>query len=75
MRNSNLLPVKANGEVLFRSVVSFIKWGSTFGPAVMVTVSFASDSASASIISRTEAKSSPMNMETMAGGASLPPKR
>ena len=29
MRNSNLFPVKAKGEVRFRSVLSFTKWGST----------------------------------------------
>ena len=30
--NSNLLPVKAKGEVLFQSVVSFLSEGSTLAP-------------------------------------------
>ena len=32
IRNSNLLPVKANGDVRLRSVVSFLKFGSTCTP-------------------------------------------
>ena len=32
IRNSNLLPVKAKGEVRFRSVASFIKSGNVFTP-------------------------------------------
>ena len=32
IRNSNLFPVKANGDVRLRSVLSFVKCGSTFGP-------------------------------------------
>ena len=35
IRNSNLLPVKAKGEVRFRSVVSLGKWGSTVTPISM----------------------------------------
>ena len=33
MRNSNLLPVKAKGEVRFRSVVSRVNLGSTWTPS------------------------------------------
>ncbi len=75
MRNSNLLPVKAKGEVRLRSVVSFTKWGNTWGPGVMATSFLASDFRSFSTISKTATRSSPINMETMAGGASLPPRR
>ena len=37
MRNSNLLPVKAKGEVRLRSVVSFRKSGSAGTPKSMVS--------------------------------------
>ena len=39
MRNSNLLPVNANGEVRLRSVLSFRKFGSTATPRSMATLS------------------------------------
>ncbi len=37
IRNSNLFPVNANGEVRFLSVVSFMKCGSTFAPISICT--------------------------------------
>ena len=40
--NSNLLPVKANGEVLFLSVVSFGNFGRTWTPIFRSSFSFAS---------------------------------
>ena len=39
MRNSNLLPVKAKGEVRLRSVVSFGKWGMVWTPTFMMVFS------------------------------------
>ena len=42
IRNSNLLPVKANGEVRLRSVVSFGNFGRTWTPIFRSSFSFAS---------------------------------
>ena len=76
MRNSNLLPVKANGEVRLRSVVSLGKRGSTCTPIFMQRLFLADRRQSPfSMASRMSVSSSPRNMETMAGGASLAPRR
>ena len=40
MRNSNLLPVKAKGEVRLRSVVSLGNFGSTCTPTLKSSFSF-----------------------------------
>ena len=39
MRNSNLFPVKAKGEVRFLSVESFGRWGNDETPTLMVDFS------------------------------------
>ena len=74
IRNSNLFPVNANGEVRLRSVASFAKSGSLLTPvcstppallcvAVPVLISCSSTSSSCS----------PRNIEMIAGGASFAP--
>ena len=74
--NSNLLPVKANGDVRFLSVASFLKSGraltpvSSFSPfldlvAVPVEISCV----------KTSWSCSPRYTEIITGGASLPPRR
>ena len=76
IRNSNLFPVKAKGEVRFRSVASLAKSGRVLTPvwstppvlllvAVPVEISWEITSCSCS----------PKNTEIMAGGASLAPRR
>ena len=75
-RNSNLLPVKANGEVRLRSGVVLHKlaqrvsaWGSRT-PCVAWTDALPSASSRQPPVSR-----SPRKMETIAGGASFAPRR
>ena len=74
IRNSNLLPVKANGDVRLRSVASFMKSGSVLTPvskrspdklwvAVPVLTS----------CSITSSSCSPKNTDKIAGGASFAP--
>ena len=75
MRNSNLLPVNANGEVRLRSVLSFKKFGSTSTPRSMATFSALSYSWSSTSASTMASSSSPRKMDTMAGGASSAPRR
>lgn len=75
MRNSNLLPVNANGDVRLRSVVSFGKRGRMCTPTFMTSVSRGLYGVSCSIASRIPVSSSPKNIETMAGGASFAPRR
>ena len=74
--NSNLFPVKANGDVLFLSVLSNIKSGilpttfnfkSVFSSGDNLPVVTPSNSA------KTLVKESPINTEIIAGGASLAP--
>ena len=74
-RNSNLLPVKANGEVLLRSVLSLEKVGTTETPVSKRPISSWSDFLPVQISSTTLSNSSPKNIEMIAGGASLAPKR
>src|SRR5690606_13894725 len=75
-RNSNLLPVNANGEVRLRSVLSSFKSG-ILGIPCHKLVSFLTffatraDSTSSRISSNCE----PKNIEIIAGGASFAPKR
>ena len=75
MRNSNLLPVNANGEVRLRSVVSLRKLGNSGTPRSMDTFSTHVYSWSSTSASTTAPSSSPRNMEMMAGGASFAPRR
>ena len=75
MRNSNLLPVNANGEVRLRSVLSLRKFGSTATPRSMATFSAFVYSWSSMSASTIASSSSPRKMEMMAGGASSAPRR
>src|SRR5664279_2169883 len=73
--NSNLLPVKANGEVLFLSVASLISAGSVVTP-IFISALVEDDFAfPATIWSRMSASCSPRKIEIIAGGASLAPRR
>ena len=71
--NSNLLPVNAKGDVLFLSVVSFAKVGSTLTPTSINILSLASYSSPFKIASKISVSWSPKNIETIAGGASAAP--
>ena len=71
--NSNLLPVKANGLVLLRSVVSFANEGRTWTPSSMLALEAPSALLPAAMDSMISVSSSPRNMDTIAGGASLAP--
>ena len=75
IRNSNLFPVNANGEVRFLSVVSFMKCGSTFAPISICTACLLLKKVSFSIDFSTSVSSSPRKMDTIAGGASFAPRR
>ena len=74
-RNSNLLPVKAKGEVRLRSVVSRGKRGRVCTPTRSSSFSFVPTGVSFSMASRMPVSSSPRNTLMMAGGASLAPRR
>ena len=74
-RNSNLFPVNANGEVLFLSVLSFEKVGTTSTPVLNLSFSFSFVSSPVTIISTKLSNVFPKNIEMIAGGASLAPKR
>ena len=65
IRNSNLLPVNANGDVLLRSVASFWKCGRECTPEMY-------SSPSKELVA---SNCSPKNTEIIAGGASFAPKR
>src|SRR5574344_921448 len=73
--NSNLLPVKANGEVLLRSVLSLATAGITLPLSFIMLASLAAYFLPASIASMMAVSSVPRKMLTMAGGASLAPRR
>ena len=74
IRNSNLLPVNANGEVLFLSVASLSRSGRISTPVLKVPP-FLEWVASPVLHSWsiTSSSCSPRKMEIMAGGASLAP--
>ena len=74
-RNSNLLPVKANGDVRLRSVASRGKSGSVLTPISIVPPFFELLAPPASICSITSVSCSPRKIEMIAGGASLAPRR
>jgi len=72
-RNSNLLPVNANGEVLFLSVVSFSISGSDSTPvSISLPASYLTPLPLFSW-STTAASWSPRYIEIIAGGASFAP--
>ena len=76
IRNSNLFPVKAKGEVRLRSVASFLKSGSVDTPVCKTPPSFNLDARPVSTsCSTTSSSCSPRNMEIIAGGASQAPRR
>ena len=74
-RNSNLLPVKANGEVRLRSVVSRGRGGSVSTPILSFVRPAARAEVPVSMAFITAVSSSPRKMEMMAGGASFAPRR
>ena len=75
MRNSNFLPVKAKGEVRFRSDVSRGNQGMALTPISMLPPWRSWEGRPVSISSRISVRSSPKNTEMMGGGASWPPSR
>ena len=74
-RNSNLLPVNANGDVRLRSVLSFSISGSRATPSLIMACDALADVLPAAIDSITRVSMEPMNTEMIAGGASLAPSR
>ena len=75
IRNSNLLPVKASGEVRLRSVVSWGISGMASTPICSFFLVMSTYFVPCTMESRMAVSSSPRKMERMAGGASLPPRR
>ena len=73
IRNSNLFPVNAKGDVRFLSVVSFVMWGRTSAPISIWVLPLPLNALSSSRDSRTSSSSSPTNIEMIAGGASFAP--
>ena len=73
IRNSNLFPVNANGEVLFLSVVSLGILGNADTPISIYSVSLLSYSVLLANDSKIPSSSSPKKIEIIAGGASLAP--
>jgi hypothetical protein len=76
-RNSNLLPVKANGLVRLRSPASRGSFGSTLTPMSRMPPDLVAVFAGAafSTCSKMSVSWSPRKIEMMAGGASLAPRR
>ena len=75
-RNSNLLPVKANGEVRLRSPPCIGSGGSTGVPRPRIAPGLARVALAASRSRRRPCSSSaPRKIEMIAGGASLAPRR
>ena len=75
IRNSNLLPVKAMGEVRFRSVLSWGMGGITSTPTRRDFLPGSEYSVPWMMDSTTAVSSSPRKMDTTAGGASWAPRR
>ena len=74
-RNSNRLPVNANGLVRLRSPGSAGSSGSVSTPMVSVPPSFEAVAPPLAIWSNTSMSCSPRKIEMIAGGASLAPSR
>ena len=78
-RNSKRLPVKANGEVRLRSVLSSSSVGMCEMPLILKTFlaskRIASSPLLAASLSSTAETCVPRKVEMMAGGASLAPRR
>src|SRR3954470_5250578 len=74
-RNSNLLPVNANGDVRLRSPASFGSGGRTLTPVWNMPPCLDDLAPPFSICSKTSLSCSPRKIEMIAGGASLAPRR
>ena len=74
-RNSNLLPVKANGEVRLRSPPCIGSGGSTGVPRPSVAPGVCGSPSPDAIDSNALSSSAPRKIEMIAGGASLAPRR
>ena len=74
-RNSNLLPVNANGLVRLRSPPCSGSGGSTGVPSPRNEPGFDGCTLPASIAPKTFSSSAPRKIEMIAGGASLAPRR
>ena len=74
-RNSNLLPVNANGLVRLRSPPCLGSGGSTGVPRPRNDCARVSDVSPRSIAPNTFSSSVPRKIEMIAGGASLAPRR
>ena len=75
IRNSNLLPVKAMGEVRFRSVLSWGMGGMASTPIWRVRLPASLNSVPRMMDCTMASSSSPRKMERTAGGASEAPRR
>ena len=75
VRNSNLLPVKANGEVRLRSPPCSGSGGRTGVPRPRKPLSDSTPASPAAIALKTRSSSPPRKIEMIAGGASLAPRR
>ena len=75
VRNSNLLPVKANGEVRLRSPPCIGSGGSTGVPSPRTEAGVWGSPSPETIAPNTFSSSAPRNIEIIAGGASLAPRR
>ena len=74
-RNSNLLPVKANGEVRLRSPPCIGSGGSTGVPRPRTPFSVDPSPLPDAIASNAFSSSAPRKIEMIAGGASFAPRR
>jgi hypothetical protein len=74
-RNSNLLPVNANGDVRLRSPPCLGSTGSSGVPRARCSRGVVPLSEPLTIASKTLVRSEPRKIEMIAGGASLAPRR
>ena len=74
-RNSNLLPVKANGDVRLRSPPCIGSGGSTGVPRPRTDAGVCGSPSPEAIASNTFSSSAPRKIEMIAGGASFAPRR
>ena len=74
-RNSNLLPVNANGLVRLRSPASRGSFGSTLTPMSSVPPCLVDLALPFSICSKMSVSRSPRKTDRIAGGASFAPRR
>ena len=74
-RNSNLLPVKANGEVRLRSPPCIGSGGRTGVPSPSTEAGVCGSPSPEASASKTFSSSAPRKIEMIAGGASLAPSR